>query len=389
MNRNSTSAPTIRRTRRSLHRRRGAIWVMVLAMIVVLLGMTALSVDVAYIHLTRTQLRAATDAAARAGGESLSRLQSVDAARDAAKTIAARNKVANDPLLLADSDIIFGNSAQTANGTWSFNPGAMPTNAMQVSGKRTAGSLGGSVGLFFGRIFNVNQFEPSATAAVVKVDRDICIVLDRSSSMKLDLTTTAQTMNTSDPRFKREPDPTDSRWAAAAAATSAFVDELNKTPQKEQVALVSFGSDCTYFGVHNTESSIDQALTYDPNKIDTAVAVISNRKFNGSTNTAAGIDRGVVGLTDPTLSRPFARKIMVYLTDGFRTQGRNPVAAARDAATKDIVIYTITFGATFDHSEMVAVASATGGRHYHAPDADSLTQIFREIAASTNVILTQ
>jgi hypothetical protein len=155
------------------------------------------------------------------------------------------------------------------------------------------------------------------------------------------------------------------------------------------VALVSFGSDCTYFGVHNTESSVDQALTYDPSEVDTAAAVISNRIFNGSTNTAAGIDQGVVALTNPTLSRPFARKIMVYLTDGFRTQGRDPVAAAQDAATRDIIIYTITFGATFDHSEMVAVGSATGGRHYHAPDSDALTQIFREIAASTNVILTQ
>src|SRR5215510_10137842 len=86
-------------------RRRGAMLYLICLFVVIFLAMTALSVDVAYMHLSRTQLRAATDAAARAGAEALSRNQSTTAARTAAKNLAAENLVAGAPLLLADSDI--------------------------------------------------------------------------------------------------------------------------------------------------------------------------------------------------------------------------------------------------------------------------------------------
>ena len=63
--------------------RRGAIVVLVAAMIIIFLGSVALSVDVAYMQLSRTKLRSATDAAARAAGEGLSRAQDVNFARQA------------------------------------------------------------------------------------------------------------------------------------------------------------------------------------------------------------------------------------------------------------------------------------------------------------------
>src|SRR5262245_58435464 len=86
--------------------RRGAIVVLVAIMIIVFLASVAFSVDVSYMQLTRTKLRAATDAAARAAGEGLSREQDIDYARQVAKDIAAANQVAGEPLLLDDSDIV-------------------------------------------------------------------------------------------------------------------------------------------------------------------------------------------------------------------------------------------------------------------------------------------
>ena len=79
-------------------------------MIIAFLVSVAFSVDVSYMQLTRTKLRSATDAAARAAGEGLSRAQDMDYARQQAKDIAAANKVAGKPLLLDDSDIVFGHS---------------------------------------------------------------------------------------------------------------------------------------------------------------------------------------------------------------------------------------------------------------------------------------
>src|SRR5262245_52762788 len=117
--------------------RKGAIVVLVAVMIIVFLASVAFSVDVSYMQLTRTKLRSATDAAARAAGEGLSREQDIDLARQAAKDIAAANMVAGEPLLLDDTDIVFGKSTQLSSGAWGFTPNAEPINAVRVFGRRT------------------------------------------------------------------------------------------------------------------------------------------------------------------------------------------------------------------------------------------------------------
>ena len=154
--------------------------VMIAVLLLVFLAAVAFSVDVAYMQLTQTRLRTATDAAARAGGEALARLQDVPSARQAAKDLAAANLVAGEPLILDDGDIVFGSSDRDADGAWTFTPGGEPVNALRVYGRRTADSASGAVGLFFGRIFGVSTFEPTQTASVVRFDRDICLVVDRS-----------------------------------------------------------------------------------------------------------------------------------------------------------------------------------------------------------------
>jgi len=89
------------KTRRPWYRtRRGAIVVLAALMMIVFLASVAFSVDVSYMQLTKAKLRSATDAAARAAGEALSRAQNLDDARQAAKDIAHANRVAGEPLLL-------------------------------------------------------------------------------------------------------------------------------------------------------------------------------------------------------------------------------------------------------------------------------------------------
>jgi Ca-activated chloride channel homolog len=362
---------------------------LILLFIIIFLAMTALSVDVAYMHLTRTQLRAATDAAARAGAESLSRNQSTSAARSAAQQLAEENLVAGEPLKLADSDIVFGHSSRQPDGTWGFIPGGTPTNSLQVLGQRTRTSRSGSVGLFFGRVFNVYDFQPVQSATVVKLDHDICVVLDRSSSMKLSLSSTAETMSSSDPRFGQPPQSPDSRWAAATAAVDVFVDTLQQTPATEFCAVASFASDYSAFGVNNEGASLNQTLTNVPGQIKSAAHSYDNTIFNGMTNTCAGLDEAIGELTNTTRARPYAGKTIVFLTDGFRTAGSDPVPSAQYAASRNIVIHTVSFGASFNQSELIAISGATGGKHYHAPDAATLSQTFCEIALTTAVMLTQ
>jgi Flp pilus assembly protein TadG len=90
--------------------RKGAVLILCALMMIVLMVTVVLSVDLAFMHLTRTQLRSATDAASRAATESLSRNQDTDIARADAKAMAARNEINGAGLRLADQDIVFGRS---------------------------------------------------------------------------------------------------------------------------------------------------------------------------------------------------------------------------------------------------------------------------------------
>jgi Flp pilus assembly protein TadG len=389
----SASVPELR------NRRRGAILILIAVLLVLFFGLVAFYVDVAYMQLCRTQLRIAADAAARASGESLSREQDLNKARQAAKDMAAEHIVAGEPLVLAEGDIISGRATMQSDGHWDFDPAGTPVNGLQVIGRRTDDSPSGSIALFFGKIFDVTDYETSQQAVVVRMDRDICLVVDRSSSMKLYLTDKSPNMSTSDARFKEPPRGVGkpegyskkSRWASLVDAVKVFNDALADTDQEEWVSLVSFSSDGEWAGVWNNASDIDQALTLDPSLINAAIDKISNRVFNGMTQISTGMDDGITVLTDPSKARPFAAKTMIVLTDGNQNAGRPAVEAAEDAAAAGITVHTITFGdkSAIDQSEMQNVAEAGGGNYYHAPDEASLKDAFREIALTLPVLLTE
>jgi hypothetical protein len=368
-------------------RRRGAISVLVCLLIVVFLASVVLSVDVAYMQLCRTRLRSATDAAARAAGEALSRAQDIDISRQAAKDTAQANLVAGAPLLLDDEDIVFGHSDQQEGGAWDFVPGGEPINAVRVNGRRTRTAPSGSIPTLFGKFFNVFDFQPTQLATVVRLDRDICLVVDRSSSMKLFLTDTAPTMSTGDSRFCQPPNMVQSRWGALSVAVDRFTSALLTTLQSEHLGLVSYGSNYTSCSYTNYAATINQALSEDYTDATAALQNISGSKFNGMTDISAGILKGIEVLTSPQ-ARPYAAKTMVLMSDGAYTQGVQPSTVAPQAAAEDIVIHTITFGEA-NPAEMQAIADATGGNHYIAPDAAALQDIFEEIALTLPVMFTE
>ncbi len=115
--------------------RHGAVLPLVAVFVVVLVAMAALSIDVAYMELVRTQLKAATDAAAKAGTSALVQGKSDTDAKSAAITMASLNKVAGKSLSISASDIVLGQSIQQADGTWSFVAGLKPSQAVQITSK--------------------------------------------------------------------------------------------------------------------------------------------------------------------------------------------------------------------------------------------------------------
>lgn len=386
---------TFQRALRGRTRRRGAMAILILFFLTVFIVAVVFSLDVGYMQLTRTQLRSATDAAARAAAESLSRTEglteeeALEAARQAARDVSANNHVAGDALQLNDQDIVFGSSTRQEDGSWLFEASGSPINSVRVVGLRTAGSASGPVNLFFGKMLGRGIFEPTQSATAVRLDRDICLVVDRSSSMKLYLTDTAPLMSTSDSRFCQPPHASLSRWAALHDAVGEFLTQLDNTPQTEYVGLASYASAYSSCGTSNTESEINLPVSTNHAVVATAVDTLSSRVWNGSTNISAGLDSGVQALTDANTTRPFAAKTMVLFTDGHATHGRSLSEAAQDAADLDIVIHTVTFGDGANQGDMITVANITGGNHYHAPDAETLRAIFREIALTLPIVFTE
>lgn len=332
--------------------RRGAILVLVAILIPVFAIMAAFSVDVAWMQLARTELRTATDAAARAGAKTLSMEQNVGRARIAAVNAAARNPVVGVPLRINGADVEFGSSVQSVStGKFVFTTGGTPLNAVRVVGKRTAGSDAGPVNLIFGRVLGTSTFEPQHTATATTLDRDLCLVLDRSGSMS------------------------GQKIIDLKAAVGVFLAELDLTYPNEQLALVSY----------STTSTIDSELTFD---YATVGARANAFRASGFTAIGLALQDGLRAINGPS-RRPFALPTIVLMTDGIHNTGPDPIIAARSAASQGIVVHTVSFGADADLSRMRSVASETGGQHFHAASGADLNTIFRDIARTLPVLVTE
>src|SRR5687768_12619772 len=123
---------------RTRPRRTGAMMVLIAICLPIFIMAAAFAVDVAYMQLTRTELRTATDAAARAGAKTLSLTQSASEARTAARQAARLNRVAGDALILRNGQIDVGRGTQaTENSRFTFINGGSQLNAVRVTGLRT------------------------------------------------------------------------------------------------------------------------------------------------------------------------------------------------------------------------------------------------------------
>ena len=107
-------------------RRRGVVAVLFSIVLPVLVLLSVIAINIAQMQLTRTELKIATDASARAGGRAWSEFNDLNQAKSYAKQAAALNNVAGSPLSLSTSesagDIIFGESIREGEARYSFNP---------------------------------------------------------------------------------------------------------------------------------------------------------------------------------------------------------------------------------------------------------------------------
>jgi Mg-chelatase subunit ChlD len=326
---------------------------LVAVVLIILFVASCLAIDIARIHVTRSELRTATDAAARAGVEALGRLQSQDAAVAAAISTARQNMVAGHGLDLNPDQIVFGTSTQNKDGSFSFDPNGSIINSINVTGERRNGSPDGPVNMMFGPLFGVTQFETIQTATATRLDRDIALVLDVSGSMA-----------------------DEGRFPALRNALDVFLTELEDSPQEERISLT----------VYSTTSRKLVDLTPNLLAIRDAFALQSP---GGYTAIGEGLKTGLKSIQNDKGARKFALKSIIVMTDGNHNTGVSPDIIAEDIAAAGITLHTITFSNGANQALMRTCAEIGGGIHLHANTNEELLEAFQTIAKTLRVLITE
>ncbi|WP_164103420.1 vWA domain-containing protein [Candidatus Laterigemmans baculatus] len=383
--------------------------VLIVFMLFTFVAAAAITVDFAHMQLAKTELRVATDAAAKAGAEALARTENRNQARAAAVEYARLNTVAGEPFRIRRSDVELGRLAFGSNGRWEFVPNLEPANAVRVDGRTGGGARHSAIPLYFGQILGRDSFSPRHQATAGQQQVEICLCLDRSGSMLFDMSGEAYSYAPGNPylianrsmgemwrNHVSPPHPTASRWAVLARAVDVFLDEAADYNPPPRTSLVTWGSDyqmplSPYTRFERSSVNVplpspeEHSWPTNRSAVASAVEQLGRNPMMGSTNLAAGLDAGIEVLAGPN-SRTLPNKVIILLTDGQWNEGRDPVAAAEDAKAANIVVHTITM-MTAHQADLAEVAEITGGRYYHTRSEQELREAFQELARSIQVVL--
>ncbi|HUG37945.1 MAG TPA: vWA domain-containing protein, partial [Candidatus Limnocylindrales bacterium] len=206
-------------------------------------------------------------------------------------------------------------------------------------------------------------------------------------------------------------DPDDSILHAEVAAARALLDSLD--PRRVRVGVFTFAGEVDPTTgmrrrVDQEDAWLEVPLTDDYDLVRRAFQAILARGASGATNFAAGIRLGIrelAGLTGArSTTRPDARKVILFLTDGIPTLpvGRGNVSdpgdkeaairAAQVARRAGIVINTYALGPeALTYPEVVTeMARATMGTYTPVQNPGDIIMVLRDVnfANVEDVVLT-
>ncbi|MFO1019502.1 MAG: vWA domain-containing protein [Planctomycetales bacterium] len=386
--------------RHGQHNRRGIVLVLFAVLLTAIMAGIAFSIDVAYMQLTRTEMQAASDAAAKAASVSLAKGQGSTAAKNAAVTAAAANKVGGKGFTITTNNVTLGGLKYGSNGAWDFVAGQTPLMAAKIDVAMGSSSPSGQVNLFFAPLLGSKTFAPKISSTAGFVQNAICLCLDRSGSMCFDMTGVDYSYPAGIPAYPTgyttPPSATGSRWAYLTSSVKQFLTILDASNNQPPVALVTWASQTSAGSLNGVSypafnaSDINVTIgTNQSSKINSAISTLGSKKMIGGTNMTAGLTaaNGVLMAYTPTLP---VNRVIVLFTDGQWNTGSNPVTYANTLKANNIKCHTIgllTTGSAV--TDLQSIATTTGGKSFIVTDSAALTAAFTEIAADLRIVLTQ
>jgi Ca-activated chloride channel family protein len=357
--------------------------VTVVLILPILFIFSAMAINLAYIQLIGTRVQIVADASARAAGASYVQTASESNALLAAQQVAALNPIDGLVVPIEASDLEFGISERTSvNGAYTFTPGT-DGNAVRLSTASFAGGSGSALQPYFPLFSPTLNIRPLCSATHAQTTLDVCVIVDRSGSMRFSANETsgggATPAAAPDGWEYGDPVPPNSRWLDLVEAVDVFCGELEATYKVEKVGLVSYAGSATK----------DQHLTDDYSLIRAANDAISDSFDGGRTAVGDGIMKGIDIVTEPKHCRPWANNALILMSDGQHNNGTDPIAAATQAVAQEIPIYTVSFSIEADQALMQQIADMTGGTHYYAANSQQLYDAFRDIARRLPSMLTE
>ncbi len=390
--------------------RRGAAIVLISVMLFALAIIAAMGIDYAYMQLIRTELRSATDSAAKAGAEALARTQNVTDARNAAMQFASQNRVGGVPFVINQNDVVFGRVVGQNNGSWTFSANATPFNSVRIQGRLGNGAATSAIPLFFPTALGRQTFSTSQQATAGQQEVEVCLCIDRSGSMMFDMTGVEWAYPSGNPflstftswgplwqNFVSRPHPSNSRWAMMTGAVNVFLQEASGFQYPPRTSVVTWGSDYDlpappygFYPAVATDLPLPASAGFDwnsnRNQVQAVLTTRASRPICGGTNMHAGLTRAVQVMTG-TNSRPLSNKVIILLTDGQWNDGSDPVLAAQNAAAAGITVHTVSM-LTSSQLTLTQIANLTGGRYFATNNSAELSQAFRDLAKSLPIVLT-
>lgn len=389
--------------------RRGSALMLIVGLLIVFAITAAITVDYAYMQLVRTELRVATDAAAKAGAEALARTEDLEFARAEAVRYAGLNTVGGKPFKIKGTDISLGRLVEGNNGRWEFSAGGSPENAVRVHARTGGTASHPAVPLFFGRVLSKSDFSPQSQATAGQQQVEVCLCLDRSGSMLFDMSGTDWVYPPNNPKLSSftawgtmwqnhlsPPHPTESRWAVLAGAVQVFLDEAQLYNPPPRTSLVTWGSNYT---MPIAPSTVFQAATLNAalppfsnadyqaqrSVITNSINQLGSLPMMGATDLSAGLDLAVAHMTGPQASQ-LSNKIVILLTDGQWNNGRDPISAGAHARDAGVLVHAVSM-LTNVQPDVRQMAEMTGGRYYLTQNEAELREAFRDLARSLQIVM--